>query len=185
MKTFLSLLFLLSIALSCQKQSKTPNRYRPDVSVQKLQLKNPVNVKKVFGADVMQNLLGYTKPKVSILSSDQKQRFTVYYNPKNDSLTFSQFEVKYNHTLDEVTPISSFPKFETESGIELGISTEKLVEIKGEPDKTFTDVTIQYTYSIDKSKSTKFLNYFKENQYTAVYTFLDNRLIEFSFGFEK
>lgn len=185
MKTLFRLFFLVLIVVGCQEQSKTSNTFQPDVSVQKIQLKNAANVKKTFGDDVTKNLLGFTMPQVSILSSNQRERFTMVYNPKNDSLQFSKFQVKINPTLDEVTPISPFPKFKTESGIQLGITMEELEKIKGQPDEKINDMVIKWIYTVDQSKLPSFLNYFNEEQYSATYVFLDNRLIEFSFGFEK
>lgn len=183
MNYFIGLVLCMCLFFSCQ--SNEQHEFRPDVSVQKIQLKNAANVHLVFGDDITERLLGYQVLKASILSNNQREKLTIYHYPEDDSLQFSKFEVKMNHLLDEVTPISSFPKFRTENGIEIGMKKEQVEKIKGRPDEKTNDMVETWIYRVDHSRLPKFLNHFHENQYEATYVFMKDHLVEYSFGFKK
>jgi hypothetical protein len=78
-----------------------------------------------------------------------------------------------------------FESFVTESGIRLGISKEELIQIKG---KKFQLVNRNEAetliYTLDDHTSV-FLNKYNMPSYTAKYSFLNEKLVAFSFGFDS
>lgn len=73
--------------------------------------------------------------------------------------------------------------FQTESGIRLGVSKADLIKIKGIPDTDENIKNINICSYVVNGNDNKFLKRYNMPSYHAGYSFQNDRLIKFTFGF--
>jgi hypothetical protein len=99
----------------------------------------------------------------------------------------AEFEVSYStDTKTNVPKLKQFKKFVSEKGIRLGMSKSKLLSILGEPteEKSLANsVTLMYRIE-DYENKNEFLSCYGMPIYYGNYTFKNNKLSKFRFGFE-
>lgn len=152
----------------------------PDMQVGPLRLHDSDSIINSIG-DQMPNLnRDAAFPSVQI-ANEYGEILELIFHPGSVKNEFSRFHVfvkpstvingKGNH-------------YTTESGIELGMSREYLRNLKG---KNYVQSTnngrTTLTYTFDDCES-DFLKKYNELSYSAVYTFEDNILVEYEFGFD-
>lgn len=155
----------------------------PDTAIGKISLINSHNVNDYLGEDIMDRLVEDQLIHASVLSSDKKQKLTVYFHPGGVSKEFAEFQITYSNKSDSVTQVTTDSGFLTESNIHLGITIDELVEIKGEPNSISYKQDTIYHYKLDDFKSSDFLKRYNMPVYYADYIFRDGNLVEFKFGF--
>ncbi len=99
-------------------------------------------------------------PHIEILSSDKKQRLTVFFHPGGVVKEFSEFKVTYNNGNESNLKIVPDKEFETENKIKLGITIGDLKSIKGEPYRISDNSTL-FQYKIIDFENSEFLKKYK------------------------
>ncbi len=161
-------------------------QFTPDTTIGQISLINSKNVDTYLGSNIMDKLIDLDLPQTTILSEDKKQKLTIYFHPGSVRKEFSEFKIEYkgDHPVGKITIVKG-DKFQTENGIELGISIEDLKSIKGEPDTVTTiGEKLNYHYQINDFRNSVFLRRYNMPLYYADYFFTNGYLREFKFGFE-
>lgn len=166
-----------------QGMSKVGPSFIPDTTIAQISLLNSERVDLFLGELVMEQLVDEGLPKISVMSGDNSQMLTVYFHPGSKIKEFSEFEVEALKNKELVKLSVEESEFITESGIKLGLTTEELKAIKGEPMEILeAEVTI-FKYQIDNYENSPFLKRYKMPNYYADYTFEKGVLTKFRFGF--
>ena len=160
-----------------------PN-FKPVTTVGEIRLLSSINIDEYLGEDVMDRLVDEPFYNCSVISTDKKQRLTVYFHPGGVRKEFSEFKVDYVDNSSKNAFITKDNAFITESKIKLGITIGDLKAIKGEPDNIVKNGTTKFHYQINNFTNSKFLKKYNYPSYYAVYEFENGYLIEFRFGFE-
>ncbi|MEM6264547.1 MAG: hypothetical protein AAGI38_18685, partial [Bacteroidota bacterium] len=122
---------------------------------------------------------------VKVVSRDSKQQLILYFHPGSVAKKFSEFHVSYVSQKDTLDVNTQDLIFQTESGIQLGLTIDELLKIKGEPDSLITSgETSVFQYFIDEFQASDFLQSYNMPVYYARYSFEKGILTEFKFGFE-
>ena len=132
----------------------------------------------------MDSLIDNGLPNSSVVSSDEKQRFTFYLYPGSIAKEFSEFKVNYIDHKNRKEKVAIDKEFKTESGIKLGITSGELRIIKGDPLIISENKTTVFHYKIENYKNAEFLKQYNMPIYYADYEFNKGYLIEFRFGFK-
>ena len=124
-------------------------------------------------------------PHESFCSKDKKQTLTLFFHYGGTKNAFSEFQVKEYSPSDSITTLTT-NSFVTNSGIEIGISKEKVVSLFGNCFKTIKNEKTNeiIKYQIDDSGNSSFLKRYNYPSYYAEYEFRNDKLIRFRFGFE-
>ena len=126
-------------------------------------------------------------PDALFKSTTGTEVLKVVFFPGDPENCISMFEVAERKAYNKVHKLwpTRFKLFETESGVKLGISKEKLLKIKPGKYKEskIGDQTI-LLLSTDSVDDKLFLDKYNMVSYTVSYYFRSNRLVKFSFGFE-
>ncbi|MES2388615.1 MAG: hypothetical protein V4543_11495 [Bacteroidota bacterium] len=165
--------------------------FKPDESVSGVFLENRQSTLKTLG-NVMPFLEDGSNLDCYFLNASKTEYFRVQKHPGDSENAFGIFEVGVLPFMRTgIKPHeSAIPAFETESGIHSGISEAKLFSKKGRSFKlNFEGNYSTYKYEIieipynGKYKSS-FLGKYNMPEYFAEYTFQNNKLVKFRFGFE-
>ncbi len=122
-----------------------------------------------------------------ILVSNQNQICKLLFYPGSYNDEFSYFKV-YKESSSSIDGLKfkqiESDQFITESGIKLGLSKEELFKIKGKNySKELSQINeIVYSFDFD-SELHDFLVQKNQAGYIAKYKFMDNKLVEFGFGY--
>lgn len=170
-----------------KEKLKDLNSYiaNPDTSVVGIKIRNIESVLNVLGRKI--ELSGDSTHL--FYSSDQKQRLCLRVHAGDFKNQVSIFSVTYsNHPKGNVRKIYS-EVFETEKGIKLGLSEKQIVQKLGnsyslESKANNGNRTIYYTIEYPNDSKTKILKTNNMPAYYAKYTFKDDKLIFYEFGFE-
>ena len=125
-------------------------------------------------------------PDVYLANKDESQYLRLVFFPGSAKNSFGFFEVgEMTERQRNEKPVStSFAVFRSESGIALGMSKDQLTAIKGNNYQVTmgnSKVTLRFTIS---DSVNVFLRRYNMPLYRAEYSFVRNKLICFSFGFE-
>ena len=128
-------------------------------------------------------------PVVIFSSKDKSQYLLAYQYEGNTKNNFSCFEIGYFENEKKLNQNSSYNVedkiFETESKLSLGISLEKLIEIKGDSYKTKNDKDESVvTYRIDNYEKSSFLKKYNMPGYFMEFRLKDNKVTKILFGFD-
>ena len=184
-KIFLVIIPLSLIVLFYFNSSSESLEYMEE-SVSGFVLHSPDSIQKKIGDSAWSQvkaskMLGGT---ASFLSKNRKQKLTMVFHPGNVKNSFSEFRVEYanEHMTDQVLETA---EFKTPKGIQLGISRKKLIKQLGSPlKKESKSERSIFIYTLSDTKH-PFLKKHNMPSYYGKYTFKDEKLIKFSFGFEN
>ena len=157
--------------------------YNPVTTINSIYLENVSSIEN----NILFNGLKFNEfiPEIRLLTNNKKQALVISIHPGSILKEFAQFRVFYTKNDTKPTDLVSKKNvFITESGIMLGISLDKLLNIKGKPtirnEKKGLSILC---YRIDSIKSSNFLKRYNMPEYVAEYVFKDNHLVTFKFGF--
>jgi hypothetical protein len=172
--------------IEAQNVHKAVN-FVPDSSINNdLLLQNASSTIDVLGDVMVEIDKDVDYPDVYFKSKGDEYLRVIFF-PGNESNSLSQFEVGsiVDLKIDRLIPID-YSSFKTESGIQLGITKENLVKIKGNIfDRKEVNGYEVISYRIDDYASSSFLKRYNMPIYFAEYWFTkDNQLDKFKFGFE-
>ncbi len=125
-------------------------------------------------------------PYAYILNNSQDQYLKMYFYPGDENNCASLFEIGMVSDLssDITYKISSFDYFYTENNIMLGISRKQIEDIKGvNYEEGFDGENVLLTYIISNQES-NFLKKYGIPIYIEKYCLKNDKLINYSFGFE-
>ncbi|GGF30304.1 hypothetical protein [Flavobacterium limi] len=128
-------------------------------------------------------------PVVIFISKDKSQYLLAYQYEGNTKNNFSCFEIGYFENEKKLNQNSSYNVedkiFETESKLSLGISLERLIEIKGNSYKTKNDKDESIlTYRIDNYEKSSFLKKYNMPGYFMEFRLKNNKITKILFGFD-
>lgn len=170
-----------------QQKEKAEIMFHPDSSIYAtLYLEDPSSTIKVLG-DIM-SLVDADKdlPDAFYKNQNGQEYLQVVFFPGNEANSISQFNVGYLNDLanpESISPIQ-LDRFQTESGIKLGLSKQEVILIKGgsyQEEKTNGELKLSYQVIDTKSP---FLKRYNMPVYIAEYWFKDGKLTNYKFGFE-
>ena len=157
------------------------SQFEPDTTInKKIYLLNRASIEKEIG-DVMPKLNKEKDlPDVYFLSSNGKEYLRLIFLPGGFKNGFGVFEVGYSSSKMNKKERVKFRSFYTEKGVKLGMTKTKFLSIMGTHIKR---VKGTYVLKIDKAND-PFLEMYNMPIYEAKYSFKNNHLIKFSFGFD-
>lgn len=158
---------------------KKKSNFKPDTSINDLELVNPDSVLKSVG-----NLKKLIKeeeglPYVEFTNIDKDLKLTLTLFPGSSNNDIYQFKVERLLNSKDIKALQ-FKSFVTESNIKLGMSKGELIKIKGK-DYIIEGNVLIYSLSYDIDKD--FLEKYNMPYYYANYTFDKDVLTKFDFGF--
>lgn len=164
----------------------------PDSTINKLLfLENSESLKRFFSKDkTISTIEKLRESPIAIFSNSDKSQYLLAYhyegNPKDQ---FSCFEIGYFEDDKKLIQNSNYnvdyKTFETESKLGLGISLEKLIEIKGNVYVTKKDKDqLIVTYRINNYDKSLFLKRYNMPGYFMEFTLKDNTVTKILFGFD-
>jgi hypothetical protein len=123
-------------------------------------------------------------PRVQFYDATRSAYVLLFCNPGSNSKKVAQIEIGYYKNLKDTSMFHLIPneiKIKSESLTELGMSIERLIQIKGRP----TSVNTVGRFRIFKYKlnDTRILERYNMPIYEANYYFQKGKLIRYSFGF--
>jgi hypothetical protein len=150
-------------------------------------LRDDISIEKNFG-DLMKKLdLSKDIPDVYIANKSGSEYLRLGFYPGDAKNIFSFFEISKASIVGKNQQISqsSFTSFITESGIGLNMSQKELVRKKGKRYKeTKLPNGIKLRYEVSEKTDRSFLGRYKMPLYFAEYSFENDKLVKFIFGFE-
>lgn len=158
--------------------------YVPDIQINNLELVNPDSVISNIGSLKGLVLEDENLPHVSFFNKDETQELMLILFPGSGYNDVYQFKVKYNLVkIRDSDKILNDSNFKTESGIKLGITKSELIKIKGNS-YLMSDNNNIIQYQITESDNQNFLQKYNLPIYYSKYTFVNDKLQDFEFGFE-
>jgi hypothetical protein len=128
-----------------------------------------------------------TFPHVNFYNKNKTQILTLIVYPGDSNMNFSKMIIResINSSKDKINHLTSINSFLTGKGIELGLTKKDLIKILGSKNKTETKSENMeiFKYHISDFKNNKFLQKYNNSEYQGEYKFVNNILVEFSFGF--
>ena len=157
------------------------DNYKPDIEVNNVILGDQESVINKFGTLRDKIIEKEELPHVSFLNKDKTQKLKMVLFPGSGQNDVYQFCVEYvqKNSNGKILVLDD-NEFYTESGIKLGIMEEELIRIKGTPYRNNND---EIEYRILNYETSCFLRKYNLPEYFAIYTFKNNKLIKFHFGF--
>ena len=165
-------------------RNKNCTLIEPDTSICGVSLRNSETANKVFGIDKKIN---------------EKEQYQFYSNLDNETLIVSQypgdiknqvslFTVYYSDKVYHGYKQLKIETFETEKGVKLGLTKQQLVNKLGTcyeiVDSTKDCLQLYYRIENPKDSRTKILARHNMPVYFGTYTFYNDKLKYFKFGFE-
>jgi hypothetical protein len=156
----------------------------PDISINKLFIRDYKSSDKIIGID---NIIDLNE-QYHFYSKSKKEILTLNQHPGDGRNDISVFKVKKSDKTDWNFKVLNIETFESEKGIKLGVSKEFVKNKLGNCNKEIlhSDNYIELLYRIEQpnDSETKILEKHSMPVYFATYKFLNDKLIEFEFGFE-
>ena len=177
----MKILMLLLIIILAYKKSFS--QFEPDTSInKKVYLLNSKSIKKEFG-DLMSSLnKNESLPDIYFSSKNNHEYLRLIFHPGDFKNSFAMFEVGYISPKIRVNNILKYEKFYTEHNIRLGMSRKSFLNIMKNHVKKMK-VEDSYILRLENANN-PFLEMYGLPVYEAKYTFKNNLLINFYFGFE-
>ena len=176
--------------------NKPQKEYLPDSSINKtIFLCNPLSVIRNFGdlmnrasknADMGSDIEKEDLPNITFLNKGKNQYFKMLFHPGDTKNSFSEFEIGYiKDRVIKKSKQSNFISFETESGVQLGITLQELIDKKGKGYTIGTNAGITcVSYVLNDIQKSSFLKRYNMPVYYAKYYLQENKVVMFTFGFE-
>jgi hypothetical protein len=163
-----------------------------DTSVIDIFLSNPKQSEKILGNKI--SLIIYDGssdndflPHVNYYNKSKKEILTLVSFPGGIKNSFQEIYIRYakNSEKEFVNHLNNIPFFITGKGIKLGISKKSLISLLGDNYKIGSDNNIEIlSYTFEEGNYHSFLDEYGLPLYYGMYTFKNDKLINFSFGFE-
>lgn len=177
------------VSMSSEVTTSSSISFQPDTSINELLfLRNAESVKSIFPSEQIPLMIkGYEFPIGYAINQESNQYLGLIQYHGDVSNQFSVFEIGYLNDIDEPErAINTTIEFQTESGLQLGMSKESLLKIKGAGftvQASSSDETVLRYEIIDYINSDFLQRYRLPIYYFDVY--LTNDLIKkIQFGFE-
>lgn len=156
----------------------------PDISINNIFIKDYNSSDKIIGndnqIDIYEQYHFYSKYKKEILTLNQ--------HPGDGRNDISIFKVEISNKKEKNYKVLNIETFESEKGIKLGVSKEfvknKLGKCCKEILNSNNQIDLLYRIEQPNDSGTKLLKKYNMPVYFASYKFLNDKLIEFEFGFE-
>jgi hypothetical protein len=155
-----------------------------DISINGVFLNDLESQKKILGSTIPFDTEA-PLPKASFASADGTQILTVFTHPGSVG-DIAEVRVAYGKRTSLKISKLGVQTFSTGKGIELGLSEAKVTSILGTPLRSSTKGvfrTIEYRIE-DRPKASAFLTHYGMPIYYGVYTFKNDQLVAFQYGFE-
>lgn len=169
---------IFNVLVSCNNRNE---KFSPDININDIKL-----------SDVKTKVLGYNDFKYRVIEDSLSLPYAIFTNERKTEMLklylfygvekndFYQIEVSpYEHNI--IANPTKYNNFRTESGIMLGMSKKDLIDIKG---YGFVEKDNTIRYEISDYEKSYFLQEYNLPIYFAEYTFIENKLYKFYFGFE-
>lgn len=157
-----------------------------DLSVGQLTLLEPLPASLSLGKDMQVPGQPSRLPgsEVSFCNKDCSQVLTMIHHPGSVRNNFSEFRIRRGNEGEAHKKMEDVEVFVTGRGIRLSLTQEKVVSLLGKPLNVLKSGNEEVMeYKIDDFKSSKFLQKYNMPLYYGKYRFVNNLLVEFSFGF--
>jgi len=126
-------------------------------------------------------------PSITFASKDGRQLLTLFTHPGGVG-DIAEFRIAYARGgLRPVRKIDGMESFATGKGIRLGLSEAQVTYILGPPLRRHSKGkfrTIEYRIQDARLESSQFLSHYNMPAYYGVYTFTNDHLVAFQFGFQ-
>jgi len=160
--------------------------WTPDTTLNnKLKLLDPASVRQNLG-DQNGKLIDDSKAsRVQFANSSNSEYLILYHLAGSNANSFNEFEIGNLKAKNKSFKTTAFASFSTESGIQIGMGKDALITIKG---KEFTTAKrggytiLRYSTKIGRFGS-GILQRYNMPIYEAEYSFSENKLVKFIFGF--
>ena len=156
----------------------------PDTSLSGITLRNTKSTDNVIGTDNKIN----EKEQYHFYSLMDAETLTLTQHPGDGKNQISVFSVAHSDKADHGYKQLKVETFQTEKGIKLGLTKPQLVEKLGNCyaviDSTENCIELYYRIENPKDSKTKILESNNMPVYYATYTFCNNKLRYYEFGFE-
>jgi hypothetical protein len=166
--------------------SEPCNFSNPDISVFDIKLLDQKSSTDKIGSKYVLIDYGDDLPHLDFMTLDHKQTMTLYFQPGSSKNVFSEIEVR---KADEKEILISLQTnvFETNSGIKIGMNRNKVLEILGNcyQKQEVKDSLSTLNYVILKPDNPEFFKEESYIQYSSEYSFVNDSLIRFRFGYIK
>ncbi|TAJ10298.1 hypothetical protein DMA11_19180 [Marinilabiliaceae bacterium JC017] len=142
-----------------------------DSTLNKMALRDAKSIERAL--NTKKNIIDPHDCETELVPSNKKQVLSLVFLPGDVINQFSQFKVEYNENNLDSEIVFKSEEFCTGKGIKLGLKSQKLIEILGQPTKINEQNQISlYLYRPDSSL------------YFGNYYFEEDKLIKLWFGFE-
>lgn len=184
-----NILFLLFnfISIVCGAKQNADSVCHDTTINRMIVLRNSFSIEKNLGDIVSKLNKDKDLPEVYFKNKSGTECLRLIFFPGDAKNIISLFEVSKVGLINKPSKSwqSNFSSFFTESGIKLGMTMSDVVGKKGNNfKKTSNGGLIVLRFSIDEKRDPKFLNTYNMPLYIAEYTFKNNLLVKFIFGFE-
>jgi hypothetical protein len=159
-----------------------------DVAVNRVRFADPASAEAVLGKDLSCHATADWLDSCGYLSADLKQAWILIFHPGAMKHGVYEMIVRNAAKTDAANTILHSASFRTGKGIHLGMSREELREILGWGKASKDGGTDVVNYEIvdggEAAPAHPFLDRYALPSYFGKYTFSNDQLVEFHFGFE-
>jgi hypothetical protein len=156
-----------------------------NISVNDIYLRDSESAQEVLGGDIK---LSTDKdlPYIRMFNKDKSQMLVLTFHPGDIKNSFSEILIKKSDLKNEdIRPLETVDYYITGKNVRLGLSKNELISILGNNHTSSSEGEILIIrYRIAGIESSEFLRSYNMPVYYGEYRFRDNRLFEFSFGYE-
>ena len=158
-----------------------------DISVNSIYLMDAESSQAVLGKNIRLIERENNFPIVPYYNKKKTQLLTLIFHPGSVKDSFSEFKVKRTTTNNNETiyTLKNIDSFVTGKQIQIGITKKQLIDILGDKfESEVKDGILAIKYKINNFEKSEFLQKYNMPSYYGEYRFINDNLIEYSFGFE-
>ncbi|MGC9355224.1 MAG: hypothetical protein ACP5D9_15360 [Mariniphaga sp.] len=185
-KTIIGLIFFIILKINSVVYSQ---EFAPDTAIVGVNLLDAGSVIMHYGDKLWEKLIEDDEMyKVIALNNKKNQKLELIVHHGANKNEFSEFKISHFYNkiqkCDHVIVLHDIDSFITQKGIKLGISRLALEDkLKMKNLKEEINQKGELVLSFSKELNDSFLGRYNMPEYYGIYTFKNNKLIEFSFGF--
>ena len=155
----------------------------PDTSLSSIKLRDAESATKVLSVKRLNGDTTY-----HFLTKDKTQLLGVEVHPGDYYSQISIFQIKYADKIQQRASTLPVEQFKTEKDIQLGLTKKEVLSRLGNcysiSDSTSENITLNYRLESPMDSRTNLLERQNMPIYYATYRFINDKLVEFEFGFE-
>ncbi len=158
--------------------------FLPDSTVNNILILNNAESSKRFYSEISsEKVINFLResPVLGFTNKDANEYLLLYQYEGGVKDAFSCFEIGNIESIKEELTITSHRKFETESGLMLGMSMNDLIRIKG---KSYKKNENKIIYRITDYSNSNFLKNYNVPAYFLECTLKDNKIVKIKYGFD-